>query len=157
MRLVLLMLSLTTLSSCAASHPAPTELPQPKIRPPMIGFSAQRYPNQTNQCAGEVSGERGSIQWASATTTDSIANTTRYYNRQTGIAKRRTKKDEHLWVVVNKTKKPRRVLTVMSIAKAQHLKLLCSNPIPENAQSAIIVSTFMPKPPPEPDYKHAAP
>lgn len=89
MRLVFLMLSLTTLSSCAASY---TEPPQPQTQSSTLSFATQRYPNQTDQCSGEVKGERGTIQWVSATTVDSIASATKYYNRQTGIAKRRTKR-----------------------------------------------------------------
>lgn len=154
MRLVFLMLSLTTLSSCAASY---TEPPQPQTQSSTLSFATQRYPNQTDQCSGEVKGERGTIQWVSATTVDSIASATKYYNRQTGIAKRRTKKDEHLWVVVNQAKSPKRSLAVLSLSKAQDLQLMCSKPLPSKALSAIIVSNFTPKPLPKPDYKHAAP
>lgn len=149
---MLLMLSLMTLSSCAGSYNEP---PPPHTNP--ISFAAQRYPTQTDQCTGEVQSERGTIQWASATSIDPIINTVQYYNRKTGIAKRRTKKDEHLWVMVQTGNEPRHSLAVMSLTKAQHLKLLCSNPIPQKAQSAIIVSSFKPKPLPIPDYKHAAP
>lgn len=153
-RSLALVLSLTTLVGCAT---VPQPLAKPTDKPSKVDFASQHYPNQTLQCQGEVKGNRGQIAWSSATTPDAIQTIAHYYNQQTNLAKRRTKKDEHLWVVVPKTSNVRRSLSVMTLPKAHHLTLLCKNPVPESAKTAIIVSTFTPKPRPLPDYKHAAP
>lgn len=155
MRLLILILSCTTLVSCTALPEMPAKSHQTQANP--IEFNGQSYANQVFQCRGLVNGNRGQIAWISATTTDSITKTVKYYNQQTGIAKRRTKSDEHLWAVVDESKPIRRSLAVMSINKAQHLTLMCNNPIPALAQGAIIISTFTTKQKPKPDYQHAAP
>lgn len=140
MRLSIL-ISLALLSSACTQQP---RYKPSTVKLPNIQFATLRYPQTLPLCTRTIESHAGYIRWKTVLSLDSVESITRFYNKKAGLYKRKTHENHHLWTLDNK-RPAFQSLAAMSLLEANRLKLLCNKTIPSQANSAIIMSVFIPK------------
>lgn len=135
--------SLTILSSFLLTACAPFESP---VKLPAPLFAEYQYPAQTMLCHRTLQSRKGYIRWKTALTKDSLEETKQFYNQKVGIYKHKAKPNSHVWSLKSPTSHVHRSLAVMTLAEASRLNLLCNKTIPSEANTALVVTYFVPKP-----------